>query len=257
MVVRAIVAAALAGIFGSACGESKSGKGLPPAQDWKAPTASGSTVGEGEGSAWRGQGSDPHAGMDMGGAGGVDPHAGMDMGGAGGVDPHAGMDMGGAGGVDPHAGMDMGGAGGGDPHAGVDMGGGDPMMELEPPDPNRAIDESKFLAGQVIVDAKVGAVTLPVVLFVSVRPIAEATGDIIGQPLAVERLDVTEFPVAFRLTEAQSMVANTVFEGAVEVYARVDGDGEARTVEPGDIEGSVRAMIPADGLKLRLSSRLR
>jgi hypothetical protein len=202
--------------------------GLPKATDWSAPQG-------GSGGAAPG-GGDPHGG---------DPHAGMDMGG----DPHAGMDMGGG---DPHAGMDM---GGGDPHAGMDMGG---APELEPPDPNRAIDPSQFLRGKIVPTDETKALIKPgAIVFLSVRPVEPTSGEVIGSPLAVARLDVQTFPLVFSLDGNNAMSKGTDFKGDVVIVARVDGDGEAKSKEPGDVEGSVRAKIPADNLTLSLDTVLR
>ncbi len=74
-----------------------------------------------------------------------------------------------------------------------------------------------------------------------------------GGPIAVEMLAAERFPIPFQLSGAQSMVAGTEFSGSVVVYARIDGDGEASTTKPGDIEGSVQASIPEDGLQLVLN----
>jgi hypothetical protein len=90
-----------------ACKKDKS-EGLPPAQEWSAntntlPAAPQPNAG----------GNSPHAGMGAGN----NPHAGI----AGAPnDPHAGLDMSGAGGgaTDPHAGMNMNPHGGGAPAAG-------------------------------------------------------------------------------------------------------------------------------------------
>jgi hypothetical protein len=189
-----------------------------------------------------------HGGADM-----SNPHAGMDMGGMGGGDPHAGMDMGGG---DPHAGMDM---GGGDPHAGMDMGGGDPRMAMvEPPDPNRPIDESKFVSGTITASAEVAPkVKAGAILFISAKPINPATGEVIGGPLAAERIDITELPVALKLTERNAMSAGTRLDGEVLIQARIDGDGDAISKEPGDITGEVRAKVPAGKLGLELDTILR
>mgnify|MGYP003632308715 FL=1 len=222
--IRYVLAIALL----ASCGDDKKddpATALPVANSWNsgasstgAPTVSG----------------DPHAGLDMGGSG--DPHAGLDMG--GGVDPHAGLDMGG--GVDPHAGLDMG---------GENPGG------LMAPDPNREVDESQFVAGSIASNSETAAlIKAGAIVFLSVRPINKVTGDILGQPLAVERIDVRTLPIDFRLSGANSMVAGTDFSGDVEVYARVDHDGEASSVQPGDIEGRVRTVIPAKGLLLVLDS---
>lgn len=179
----------------------------------------------------------------------ADPHAGLNMGAA--ADPHAGLDMGGA--ADPHAGLNMGGAS--DPHAGLDMGEGGNPGGLQAPDPNRAVDPSKFLKGSISTAKNTAGLVKPgAIIFVSVRPINKATGESLGSPLAVERFDIQSLPVEFHLTGAHTMVAGTAFEGDVMVYARVDSDGEASSKLAGDVEGSVMASIPAEGLSLVLDT---
>lgn len=200
---------------------------MPVAQDW-----SGSAPKPEQGSA------NPHAGMNMGGSG--DPHAGLNMGGSG--DPHAGLDMG----SDPHAGLDMG-------DGGMAMGNGNPGG-LEAPDPNRAIDPKMFLKGKITVSKEAKALVKPgAILFLSARPVNKATGESMGAPLAVDRIDVQGLPLDFHLSGAQTMVAGTKFEGDVMLYARVDGDGEASSKRPGDVEGSVLVTIPAEGIDLVLN----
>jgi hypothetical protein len=210
---------------------------------WKAPEAQPSQVDRGVAAA------PSDAGMG-------DPHAGMQMEG-GGADPHAGLDMGGQG-ADPHAGLDMGGQGA-DPHAGLDMGEEDPAMAaLQPPDPDRKIDETKFLRGTIRADTKVaGGIKSGAVMFLSAVPIEPSTGEVLGAPVAVARLDVDKLPMPFELTERNAMAAGTRFEGDVMITAWIDGDGEARTKEPGDVEGRLRARIPSGKLDLVLDTALR
>lgn len=211
-----------------ACESDRAPRGVPPASQWKSPEPKPSVVG----TARQGSGrASPH------GASG-DPHAGLDV-----DDPHAGM------GGDRPA---------GDPHAGLDIGHGADVEGLEAPDPDRPIDKSKFLRGQIRADkAAAGRIKPGAILFLSAWPIDEATGEILGSPLAVDRLDVASLPLEFNLDESHMMVKGTRFEGEVLVTARVDADGEARTKEPGDVEGSVRARVPAGDIVLVLDSVLR
>lgn len=240
----------------AACDRGGEPRGVPPPSAWKAPEARPSEVSPGGGAsaggddgggqgAEAGEGGDPHAGMQL--EGGDDPHAGLDAGGA--SDPHAGLDMGGAG--DPHAGLDMGGAGDGAEE--------DPKMAaIDPPDPDRPIDKSRFLRGTIRADAKVAsAIKRGAVLFLSAWPIDPTSGEMTGTPVAVARLEVDQLPVRFELSERDAMAAGTRFEGHVLIVARVDGDAEARTKEPGDVEGQLRARIPAKGLELVLDTALR
>ncbi len=221
----AIATVALAAPTAS-CKKQRRSDSLPAASDWSggeaAPNAPGALS----------QGSDPHAGMNMG-ANTSDPN-----------DPHAGMNMSGD---DPHAGMNM---AGGDPN--------DPMNTMQPPNPNRAIDDSKFLKGTIVATEKTASlIKSGAIIFIAVRPIEPVTGEIIGGPIAVDRIDVGTLPQTFHLSERQAMSAGTRFAGDVQISARVDADGEARSRSPGDVEGTVRAKIPADKLTLKLDTVLR
>jgi hypothetical protein len=212
---------------------------LPPASKWSAPAPQPSRVGA---AAQRttGRDAEPHARPGLG-----DPHAGLDM-----NDPHAGVDM-----NDPHAGLDM-----NDPHAGVDMSGEvDPAMAgMEAPDPDRPIDRSKFLRGRIRAGGgAAGAVKPGAILFLSAWPVDPATGELLGAPVAVDKLVIEKLPVAFQLDESHMMVRGTRFDGDVMLTARVDGDGEARTKEPGDVEGQVKTRVPAEEIDLVLDTVLR
>jgi len=160
--------------------------------------------------------------------GATDPHAGMAM-----TDPHAGIDMGG--GVDPHGGLSMGAAG-----------------------PPQSVDPSKFLKGTIRASKETAALIEPgSILFLSVKPIDPLSGEVIGNTIAVDRLDIAVLPIDFALTGADTMIPGTKFEGSVLISARVDQDGEARSKQPGDIEGSVKATIPAEGITLSLDTILK
>ncbi len=166
---------------------------------------------------------------------------------------HQGLDIGLPG--DPHVGLglDLGGAS--DPHAGLDLGMGSVAgLGLSAPDPDRQVDDSQFLSGSLSITAELKNAVSDGVLFLSVRPINPVTGESVGSPLAVEMLELSSFPIEFRLSGAQTMVAGTEFVGDVLIYARIDQDREASTSTHGDVEGSVRATIPASGLHLILDT---
>ena len=208
--------------FLACCGSEKKPEQMPAASSWAAAGTSDVSP----------MANDPHAGVDMGGA--EDPHAGLDMGPMG--DPHAGLDM-----------------GANDPHAGLDMGEEEGFVA---PDPNRVVDPKMFVSGHISINAQTEALVRPgAIVFVSVRP-ANQNGAEAGQTLAVERYEVKSLPLEFHLSGIQSMLAGTRFSGDVEIYARVDGDGEASTALAGDVEGRVQATIPASGLSLVLDSVL-
>jgi len=145
--------------------------------------------------------------------------------------------------ADPHAGMDMG--GGADPHGGMVMG----------TQPAVAVDPNMFLKGEIVATAKTKPLVQPgAILFLMVKPINPVSGEIIGNTIAVDRLDVAQLPIGFSLSGANSMMQGTAFEGDVIITARIDQDGEARTKQPGDLEGSVKTKIPADKLVLELDT---
>ena len=204
--------------------------GLPVADSWQAPAA-GKPVGNGDVP-------NPHAGMAN------DPHAGLAGNPHGGADPHAGL------GGNPH--------GGADPHAGVDMeGGGNELPNLPPPDPNRPIDKSKFLRGKIrVAPAMASSIKKGSVIYLHARPVDPLSGDMIGGPVAVDRIDVDRLPVEFNLDETKAMSAGTGFAGDVIVIARFDQDEDAMTKDKGDIEGRIRAKVPAEKLVLTLDKKL-
>lgn len=135
----------------------------------------------------------------------------------------------------------------GDPHAGLDLGlGTQPAAEVDP---------TMFLKGDIVATAKTKKLVEPgAILFLMVKPVNPVSGEIIGNTMAVDRLDIAQLPIPFELTGAHAMMMGTVFEGDVVIIARIDQDGEARTKQPGDIEGSVVTKIPADKITLELDT---
>ncbi|HZJ63597.1 MAG TPA: hypothetical protein VFD36_08715 [Kofleriaceae bacterium] len=221
----------------------KSQDGLPPATEWQAsietaPPAPGTASDAPRLKApGMGRKANPHAGMDMGDPN--NPHAGLDM--SDPSNPHAGLDM-----SDPS-----------NPHAGVDMGGTDvTKLGLSAPDPDRAIDPSRRVAGKIVVDPKARDKTKPGTSVFLIVKRAGPDGAPTGSPLAVDKLTWSDGGVAFELTEAQAMVAGTELSGDVVVTARYDQDSDALSRQPGDITGQVRVTIPADNVKLTLDTVL-
>ena len=236
--MRVCAALAMAALLGC---EEEGARRVPPASQWQPPEVQPSVVGAAGPGGGDGAG-DPH------GEGtrratrsppdGDGPHRveGKDA-----DDPHAGL------GIDVN-----------DPHAGLDMGGEDDLGGLEPPDPDRPIDPKKFLKGRIVAGQKAGTIAAGAIIFIGAWPIDRATGEVLGAPLAVEKLTApAKMPLEFRLDERNMMVAGTKFEGDVLIVARVDQDGEARTKEPGDVEGRARAVVPADRIDLVLDTVLR
>lgn len=78
-----------------------------------------------------------------------------------------------------------------------------------------------------------------------------------GPPLATIRLDAQSFPVAFQLSQANVMLEGLVFDGEVNLSARLDNDGNAMTRNPGDLTGSVPGLkVGTEGVTLELNQVL-
>jgi hypothetical protein len=69
------------------------------------------------------------------------------------------------------------------------------------------------------------------VLFVIARP-GRA-----GPPLAVKRFPAPAFPLEFELGPGDRMLATLPFAGELRLSARLDGDGDAASRQPGDLQG--------------------
>jgi hypothetical protein len=161
------------------------------------------------------------------------------------ANPHAGVDMSGA--ANPHAGMDMSGA---NPHA---MG-PDPMAALAP-DPDRAIDPSKFVRGVIRFDKGVKEKLNPGgVIFVVAKRADPSNPQGVGAPIAVDRLEVGPALIPFHLTEANMMMAGSQLSGEVVISARYDQDADAMTRQPGDVTGLAKATVPAKDVEVVLST---
>lgn len=211
--------------------DKKTQDGLPPAQEWKADET-GAMVQMGKGAPQPApppgmtnpKGGNPHGGM------GNDPHAGL------GIDP-----------VDPHGNMG-GGGGGGSPDVA--------QMGLPPPDPNRAIDPTRYVKGTIKIHEKARArAKTGVPIFVVVKR-ADASGSPTGPALAVDKLTWNNTDITFELTEKQAMVGGTELTGDVVVTARYDQDGDALSKEAGDIVGTARVKLPADNVQIWLDTIL-
>ncbi len=112
-----------------------------------------------------------------------------------------------------------------------------------------AADAGRRLAGVIELDpALLGQVPPGTTLFITVREARVLR----GPPAAVKRLSVASFPLRFELSDQDSMAGEPLPDPA-RVEARLDGDGNAMTREPGDagaVEDGVR--IGATSLRLVL-----
>jgi len=79
-----------------------------------------------------------------------------------------------------------------------------------------------------------------------------------GPPLAARRIDAPRFPLGFELGPQDRMIAARPFEGPFLLSARLDGDGNATTRSPGDLQGSAPGPVQPgdDGVELILDQRL-
>jgi len=103
-------------------------------------------------------------------------------------------------------------------------------------DPNA---EKTAISGTIAVaDAFQAQVPPTATLFLVARP-KGAEG---GPPLAAKRYSLVKFPFEYRLSSEDVMIPTTPFEGAVDVIARLDQDGNARP-QKGDIEGRLTAQV--------------
>jgi hypothetical protein len=86
-----------------------------------------------------------------------------------------------------------------------------------------------------------GRVPSGAVLFLIARS-AEA-----GPPLAVKRIPEPRFPLDFEIGPDDRMIQQLPFVGPLRLTARVDGDGNATSREPGDLVGGSSAEVePGD-----------
>ena len=60
-----------------------------------------------------------------------------------------------------------------------------------------------------------------------------------GPPLAVRRFASPSFPVEFEIGQQNVMIPSRRFEGAIQLTARLDSDGNAMTRLAGDLQGAI------------------
>lgn len=79
-----------------------------------------------------------------------------------------------------------------------------------------------------------------------------------GPPLAVKRVANPEFPLDFALGPDDRMIASMPFEGPLLLTARVDGDGNAMSRNPGDLQGAAAAAVEvgATGVEIVIDEAL-
>ena len=85
-------------------------------------------------------------------------------------------------------------------------------------------------------------------LFIFARP----EGVDAGPPLAVKRHSVFQFPFEFDIGQLNTMIAGSKFEGAMNLTARLDQDGNRKS-SPGDVEGKIKITAGQKGVQLVLN----
>jgi hypothetical protein len=112
--------------------------------------------------------------------------------------------------------------------------------------PAEGADPAQTIRGTIEAPAGAGGG----ILFLFIRP-AGATG---GPPLAVQRIPSPSFPLEFAIGPQDAMVAGGPFPERVSIEARLDGDGNAMTEEPGDLSARGEVAPGASGVALALSA---
>jgi hypothetical protein len=114
--------------------------------------------------------------------------------------------------------------------------GATPVVEFDP---------KTVLSGVIKLDAKVkDKVQAGDTIFVVARKFDPKAMPGTGTPLAVKKLIVAGWPLAFTLDSRDAMIVGTKIEGQVYVTARVDKDGDAMTKNPGDVAGQSKPFQP-------------
>lgn len=86
-------------------------------------------------------------------------------------------------------------------------------------------------------------------LFIFARP----EGVDAGPPLAVKRHSVFQFPFEFDIGQLNTMMEGSQFEGAMNLTARLDQDGNRKS-SPGDVEGKIQITAGQKGVQLVLNN---
>jgi len=148
--------------------------------------------------------------------------------------------------------------GGAPPMAGAQRAGMPPAASPAPPAQRPAAPVAAAgasISGTIRVAPELEA-SLPAqgMLFVVARPF----GVNAGPPMAVLRIPSPHFPVSFEIGPEQVMIPSMRFEGNIGISARLDGDGNAMTRQPGDVQGATSEPLQpgASGVTIVLDQKL-
>jgi len=124
-----------------------------------------------------------------------------------------------------------------------------------PPETRRApgVSGAEPVRGRIeLAPALAGQVPEGAILFIIARRGAER-----GPPLAVNRIPAPRFPLEFTIGPENVMIPGMKFEGEIQLSARVDGDGNAMTRKPGDLQGALaEPVLPGSQVSIVLDERL-
>ena len=108
------------------------------------------------------------------------------------------------------------------------------------------------VSGTIVLNSKLEVRLSPSAgLFIFARP----EGIEAGPPLAVKRHGIFEFPFDFEIGQLNTMIEGTQFEGAMNLTARLDQDGNRKS-SPGDVEGKVKITAGQKGVQLVLNNMI-
>ncbi len=113
--------------------------------------------------------------------------------------------------------------------------------------------EAEPIAGTMVLTPELeGQVPADAILFL----VARKPGG--GPPIAVQRIPNPKFPLPFEIGPGDRMIQSIPFEGPLLLSARVDGDGNATSREPGDLQGAAPDPVDAGatGVTIRIDTRL-
>ena len=106
-----------------------------------------------------------------------------------------------------------------------------------PPDSESVASSGSVVSGTITIsDALKSKVKPGSVIYVIARP----AGVKKGPTVAALRVDSTDFPIQYAMSEKNLMVTGAALEGKLDISVRLDQDGDAGTRQKGDLSGSCK-----------------
>ena len=143
------------------------------------------------------------------------------------------------------------------PEAAAPSGGGLARVAADafgPPGPASAqpADPASTISGTIVLpEANRARVARGAVMFLTARRADGPPGPV--SMLAVQKLAVDTFPMAFAISERDAMIPGIPFEGPVTITVRVDQDGDPMTRRRGDVYGqATNVKVGARTVKITL-----